>query len=394
MRRNRIIYIVVVLGLLVLSITYQSRVASVLLTASLLYPLAAVPAVLICSRLAQVGFSDGQDDRRTGTIRLVRSKGERFDIWIYIRSRSVLPFAPIELECNLPDRDSGLFSAKRVYASVPPFGSCRISVPAMHRYRGAYIAQVSRISMYDPLRVIRIRRRISADATLIFLPRRLEIGEIDGAAHGENSASVVSLLSGEREDFSHVREYLTGDIMQLVHWKLTAKQDELMIKQFDETTECRNAVLCDYRFEGDMSSIMRRSDAVIEAAAALALSSARAGVECTVDLGEWSGEHRTEIKDMADFERLFSLLAVLPSKLDVMDFTELVGGYIRSGYSTLFLVTSSLTEQVIALADLAAENFGGQVALVWLSLGARSDLEVQAQERSFVFLPVYDKMEI
>lgn len=394
MRRNRIIYIAVVLGFLVFSITYQSRAASVLLVASLLYPLISLPVVLICSRLAQVNFYDGKQSRQTGAVRLVKSKGEQFDIWIYIRSRAVLPFAPIELECNLPDRDTGLFSAKRVYASVPPLGSCRISVPVMHRYRGAYAAQVSRISLYDPLRVVRIRHKISAEATLIFLPRRLDIGDIEGGIPGENSTSALSLLSGEKEDFSHVREYMMGDIMQLVHWKLTAKQDELMVKQFDAATECRNAVLCDYSFEGTLDSVMRQSDAVIEAAVALAMTSAKAGVECTVDLGTYSGEHRSKIKDMADFERFFSLMAVIPSKLDVMEFSELVGGYCRSGYSTLFLVTSNLTEQVIALADLAAEGFGGQVALVWLSLGNRSPLEAQAQEKGFVFLPVYGNMEI
>lgn len=100
----------------------------------------------------------------------------------------------------------------------------------MHRYRGSYAAEISRISVFDPLRIICISRKISSEETLIFLPRRVDIGELPAEAHSENSSNPAPLLQGEREDFSTFAKYRPGDIMQLVHWKLTAKLDDLMIK--------------------------------------------------------------------------------------------------------------------------------------------------------------------
>lgn len=405
MRRNRLIYIVLVIALLAFSAVYKSQISAVLLTAALCYPVLALICVLISSRLSDVGFVDCDEenaqDRKSAPVknstRIVRQKGETFDLWIYVRSKTILPYAPVELMCNLPDRDTGFFTSKRIFASVPPLGRCRISVPAMHRYRGAYVAEISRAAFYDPLRIIRISRNMSGEATMIFLPRKLDLGELIADAPGENSSTPLSLYKGEREDFSHVREYAAGDILQLVHWKLTAKQDELMIKQYDETTERRAMILCDYRFEGaDSGSSMKLADAVIEAAVAIALSAVKAGVDVQTDFGAISGEYRSEIKDMADFERFYNLTAIIPSRLEVMEFRQLVAESLRKGdmiggCSVIFLITSRLTEEHIATAEAAAEGFRGLVVLVNVTPGTDPQLEEEAAQQRFEYLPIREQ---
>lgn len=381
MRRNRTLYIIMALAFLVFSMVYQSRIASVLLIASLCYPVLAALAALAASRFAEVGFVEN---------RSVHSKGEEFELWIYVRGKSPIPYAPVELQCNLPDRDTGLFSIKRIYAAVPPLGRCRVAVTAMHRYRGSYIAEISRLSVFDPLRIIRITRKITSEATLIFLPRRIDIGELSSEAHSENSANPAPLLKGEREEFSHVRDYRPGDIMQLVHWKLTAKLDELMIKQYDEETERKTCILCDYCFDGasDPGAAMKQADAVIEAAVAFTLSAVKSGCGAVVDLGSGSPELRSFVKDMPDFERFYNLMAVIPARMEVMDFSAMAAQAVRSGASTILLITCRLTEETILTAESAAESFQGEVALIWLSLGTRSPLESEAEGKRFLFVPV------
>lgn len=380
MRRNRILYVMTALAFLAFSMIYQSRIASVLLIASLCYPVLAALAAFIASITVQVGFVEN---------RSVHSKGEEFELWIYVRGRSPIPYAPVELQCNLPDRDSGLFSIKRIYAAVPPFGRCRVSVTAMHCYRGSYIAEINRLSVFDPLRIIRISRRISSEATLVFLPRRIDLGELASEAHSENSANPAPLLKGEREEFSHVRDYRPGDIMQLVHWKLTAKQDELMIKQYDEETERKTYILCDYSFDSADSGVsMKQADAVIEAAIAFTLSAVKTGCGAVVDLGGGAPELRSFIKDMPDFERFYNLMAVIPARLEVMELSELAAQAVRSGAATVLIITCRLTEEIIMTAQAAAEGFRGEVALIWLSLGTHSPLENETEGKQFLFLPI------
>ncbi len=386
MRRNRFLYILLPLAFLAFSIIYQSRIASVLLIASLCYPVLAALAAFAASRFAEAGFVEN---------RSVHSKGEEFELWIYVRGKLPLPYVPVELYCNLPDKDTGLFSKKRLYAAVPPLGRCRISVPAMHRYRGSYIAEITTMSVFDPLRIICITRRISNETTLIFMPRKIDIGELSSDAHSENSARPMPLLKGEREDFSHVRDYRPGDIMQLVHWKLTAKQDELMIKQYDEQTERKTCILCDYCFDRTIppDTVMKQADAVIEAAIAFTLSSVRSGCGTVVDFGAGTPELCSVVKDMADFERFYNLMAVLPPRLDVMPLAAMTAQAVRSGASTLMMITCRLTEEIIIEAESAAESFQGEVALIWLSLNASSPLEAEAEGKRFLFVPIRGELK-
>lgn len=380
MRRNRILYIIMALAFLVFSIVYQSRISAVLLIAAAVYPVIAALCAFIASRTAEAGFIEKRE---------VHPKETDIEIWLYVRSRSILPLAPVELQCNLPDRDTGLFCAKRVYAAVPPFGKCRISVSAMHLYRGSYVAEISRISVFDPLRIICVSRKISSEETLVFLPRRLDIGELPAEARGENSSNPAPLLQGEREDFSHVREYRPGDIMQLVHWKLTAKLDDLMIKQYDEATEHKTAVVCDYTFEGATpGAVMKQADAVIEAAIAFAQAAVKSGDGALVDFGAYQQEFRSVIRDMGDFESFYDMMSVLPAKLEVMDINDTLRAACRSGTAAVLLITCRLTDDTILAAQTAAENFHGEVALVWLSRGTHSELESQAEGKRFLFIPI------
>ncbi len=396
MSRNRLIYTALAAALLIFSAAYQSRIASVLLTAVLCYPAAAAVCVLICSRLTDVSFSESfpKNNGVRSAPRTIRQKGEVYDLWIYVRCRSIFPCVPIELQCSLPDRDTGLFAAKRIYTSVPPMGSFRLPVSVMHRYRGAYAAQISRAAFFDPLRIIRISRTINSEAALIFLPRRLDLGELIAQAPGEESTEPSLLLKGERDDFSHVREYMQGDIMQLVHWKLTAKLDDIMIKQYDRSSERRAAILCDYNTEAaDTGTVMKLADLIIETAIAISLASVKSGVVSRVDFGDIAGEYRSDIRDMSDFERFYDLAAVMPLHIRTMELGQLIASGLP-GASVVFLITSRLSEELISQAAAAAENFCGVFVVANAGQGTPPELEEKAREQRFTYLPIKEKAAV
>ena len=56
-------------------------------------------------------------------------------------------------------------------------------------------------------------------------------------------------------------------------------------------------------------------------------------------------------------------------------------------------LTCRLTEDNIFAAETAAEYFHGEVALVWLSMGAHSELEAQAENKKFMFVPIRGELD-
>lgn len=359
MRRNRTIYLLAAAACLVFSIAYKSRISAVLLCAVAGYFVIALLLTFANLLFIKAGFSEERG---------VYEKNTPFEVSLFIANRFIAGCAPVELICTIPDRDTGTFSGKRIYASLPPLGKCRISITCMHKFRGSYTARIERIAVCDPLRIIRLSRRLNAEMTQVFLPRKIELGSLFPAVSGERTAAVMKLLSGEKEEFSHVREYKDGDTIQLVHWKLTAKNDELMMKQFEEAAERRALILCDFGFDSSGNGLLMRADGVIETAIAFAMSAADAGIRTTVDFGAADGGFVSEIRDRAGFDRFYELMSVLPAKLEVCGFTEMIRAGAMSGASMVFMITSRLTEEVISAAEQLAEISGCIAVLAFVNI--------------------------
>lgn len=359
MAKNRILYFLTVVGCVIFSMAYTSKISEVLLFAVLLYPVIAVIFTLALMAGVKADFSER---------RVVTEKNEPFNIEITLKNRSILPAVPVEVYCHIPDREVGLFADKRVFASVSPLGSASLSIGCVHKYRGSFTCRVYSLSFVDPLRIIRLTKKQKQVMTTIFLPRKLALADILTTYAGEQSFSPKKPISSEREDFSHVRGYREGDIMQLVHWKLTAKQDELMIKQFDSVNDVHAAVLCDFNNYPGECNLMLRSDTIIETALAFVREAVNKGIYCSVETGELSLHEPVSVYDEPTFGSFFELMSVIPAKLSVADFAYTIDNVDLESTSAVIMITTELSDELLARAKAAARQTAVFYAYINLSL--------------------------
>lgn len=376
MARNRVLYILIAVGSVIFSMAYTSKISALLLFAVLLYPVIASVFALTLLLSVKAEFT---------ARRVVIDKNEPFDVSITIRNRSLLPGVPVEVYCHIPDREIGLFADKRVFASVSPMGKARLSIGCVHKYRGSFNCQIHSLSFVDPLRIVRLTKKQNGTLPIVFLPRKLPLADILSTSAGEQSFSPKKPITSEREDFSHVRGYRSGDIMQLVHWKLTAKQDELMIKQFDSVNDVRAAVLCDFNVYPGECNIMLRSDTVIETALAFVREAINKGIYCCVETGEFSRRDPVYVYDIPTFNRFFELMSVIPAKLDVADFIYTLDNVDIESTSAVIIITTELSEELLARAKAAARQTAVFYAYINLSL---KELPDDFSEEQLVFLNI------
>jgi len=374
--RYRVTYAVFLLGCLIFSVAYQSRITSVLLIVAAAYPVVALVLTVISLFMLRIGF----DEKRA-----VYEKCEQFELPVRISNNFLFPYAPAELDCIIPDSETGLFLRKQIYASVAPLKRMRIFVPCMHRYRGSYSAKIRKLSVYDPLRLIRISRKLDIEMQLVFMPRKITLDKLGLVFGGERGAEPEQRMMGEKENFSHVREYVQGDVVQLVHWKLTAKLDELMIKQYDSQDDRRSVILCNFgRYNATPSAVMRQSDAVTETAVAVAMSAVNAGIKAFADTGALS-DITCDIADSGGFRRFFDIMSVLPHDVAVLDFPELVDKYSVGNAAVLFLITPVVSDAILEAAQRASERMKGAVVLIYANCTGKQESIPEAGERTFIF---------
>lgn len=375
MAKNRLFYFLFFLACLVFSAAYQSRISAVLLAVAILYPVIAAVFTVIGLFTLRTGFVDE---------RLVHEKNEIFELGIYLNNNFLLPYAPAELECVIPDNDAGLFLKKQVFVCVAPLKKMRIFVPCMHKYRGAFDARISRITVYDPLKIIRFSRRTDSKMQLVFVPRKIAVEKLSEIYTGKHGTVAEQRSTGEKEDFSHVREYAMGDIFQMIHWKLTAKHDELMVKQYDTNEERRAVVLCNFSHgTATPSGILKQSDAVVETAVSISMSLMRSGVKTIVDTGTVEAG-QCEISDKASFEQFYEKMSVLPLKLAALDINQQIAKYLSYDMAALFVITPVLNEGIMSSAQAAGEMLGGAAVMIYTNCTGKS-IRLPVDDRRFIF---------
>lgn len=374
MVKNRIIYALLAAACLAFSIAYTSKISAVLLIMVLLYPIAAALATVL--QLISV-FADFDSEQ------LVFDKNTRFEFFVNVTNYSIFPCVPAELVCEFPDIDTGRFNEKHVFVSLSPFGSAKLAVEGRHLYRGCYNCTIRKISAVDPLRIIRLSKKVDKSCQMVFLPRKIELRDIVSSSVGEQSFSRPNPITSEKEDFSHVREYRDGDIIQLVHWKLTAKQDELMIKQFDSINDRRALILCDMSCkEGD---VLLTADTKIETAISFVKALLDTGVGVSADFGIASESGVINVRNMIDFEQFFRLMSVLPAQNGREDLPSLIDSADKSTAAVLVIITSSLSEEVVLRARALGEYCA--VYLAYVNLLSKQ-VDNSLYEDNFLFLNI------
>ena len=127
-------------------------------------------------------------------------------------------------------------------------------------------------------------------------------------------------IGEDRTIISHIRDYMEGDNINSVHWKLSSKKDDLIVKVYDHPNDNNIMIIADMQaHEFEDSELWEDSgDAVVEASLALALKCVYEGKSCVL---YWYDTLQScivwyEISTLAEFNTAFSHLAVSQVSFD------------------------------------------------------------------------------
>lgn len=118
---------------------------------------------------------------------------------------------------------------------VPAEGSASLTLSAPARQRGWLPATVFSVSTDFPLGLFHAWTWAELDMAALVYPSPAARGEPPPASAG-GSGSSAGAASGQ-DEFAGLRGYQAGDTLRSIHWKSLPKTQQLMVKQFSDTTE-------------------------------------------------------------------------------------------------------------------------------------------------------------
>lgn len=233
MKLNRILY----LSLLIITFTfvyyYGGKVPNMFFYTVLVLPIVSFTYMLIGYFMLKYEQSLDND---------LIFKGDKVTFTVNITNRSffILPYISISL---LNDKGGVIQKHKINNISLQPFSKREVSVDYIYKYRGDFKLGVSTIEVQDFLGIFKFTLKNKNPLYITVYPQIIDIDEfyLSSGYLSDN----VSSIGGGQEDISTIEEinkYNYGDSLRKIHWKLTAKTNELMIREYEKIGS-RSAIL-------------------------------------------------------------------------------------------------------------------------------------------------------
>lgn len=141
-----------------------------------------------------------------------------------------------------------MLNGKLIFAQVPARQSRTGRYQARFVQRGRYRLGPTRIVSRFPLGIVERGRQMETYDDLLVYPR---IGHIAAwwkrrISDGQESSRTAQGRSGAHQDeFHRIREYRPGDELRSIHWKTTARRNELMVREYRQNRDRRLLLILD-----------------------------------------------------------------------------------------------------------------------------------------------------
>ncbi|ABN52287.1 MAG TPA: DUF58 domain-containing protein [Hungateiclostridium thermocellum] len=336
MQRNRILYSFLYVLSLIFIYFYGGKIPYMLFYTVLLLPFVSIAITSI----AFVRFKYVQDIDKRSVV-----KGEEINYTLSIHNEDFFLYPYIKI--NFFNNDT-IFSNQfePQCFSLLPFKKKTFSYKLCCKYRGDFFVGVKSIEFEDYLGIVKFVHEPISIKEITVYPRLIKL---DSLKLKTDYLSESHALSNSRFEntltFSDVRKYTYGDSMKKIHWKLSSKMNELLVKNFEGSSHASSAILLDLKKSNrsfEENSIIE--DMLIEASIAVIYYCLVNWIPINFIYYNSKGFNTIEAKNALEFKEIYEILSGIKFE-NTMDIKDVLNIYVKNSVlkkTSILLFTSNL----------------------------------------------------
>jgi hypothetical protein len=303
-------------------------------------------------------------------VRARANRGDTLMTVFTVKHASLLPVASVRICVNVPSYYSPM---QEISVSTPPFAERSFRHMIQCPHRGVYEAGVTKISARDMFGFFCVSRKPGMKLIRMeVLPQIRHAAEMK-LRSVDMGPEFMARASEDAASPSDVRAWQDGDSLKKVHWKLSMRRREIMVRTYEESARPDTLIIPDLSEITAMKDHrLTVEDCICESCLAVAKAQLEAGYPVQMPLtslkpAEIQGRYASDLPAFADallrvkFDRPFAYEKVL---MQMMQRMQRTGGAV--------LCTSKLTMKTADLA-MRMQRSGVQVKLVWVSDDPRDE---------------------
>ncbi|MDO5382350.1 MAG: DUF58 domain-containing protein [Eubacteriales bacterium] len=237
---NRLIYILVLIGDIAAYAITSSGSFLIIAIILLLIPILSIIYISIMHNKSEISIN---------CTNITQIRGERLEQIITVNNNSRLPIVNLSFSIGIRYEINGVVDIKHKRVSVAGYDKLVIREKFKLEYVGKIESVVINTMLTDPLNLFRIRLREVKGREQIVMPVSAEFDYYslnDYRQEIKESSEYSKKRKGnDPSEVFDYREYENGDSLNRVHWKLTAKSDNIMVKEFSQPIKSPNIFLVD-----------------------------------------------------------------------------------------------------------------------------------------------------
>ncbi|HVV18922.1 MAG TPA: DUF58 domain-containing protein [Pseudonocardiaceae bacterium] len=172
--------------------------------------------------------------------------GEDSNVVLEVHAHGHVPSGGLLLEDGVPYTLGG--RPRFVVERLRRRGTARLGYRVHPTMRGVHQLGPLRARITDPFGLAEFERELAGTNRIVVVPRTVPLVALPGGSGtGVGDDGSVRLRSGQGEDDAVVRQYRQGDDLRRVHWRSTARRDELMVRVEERPWRGGTTVLLDRR---------------------------------------------------------------------------------------------------------------------------------------------------
>ncbi len=352
MKANRILYLVVILLVLAFFYFFEGRIVYLALYAVLLLPVISGLLAFLCSFLVVLE----QSPSSTTII-----KAQDCDYTLRLVNRSLFSFTGVAVSFA---SDFIINPPAKQRVSIPRKAVGTMTVTISGRYKGSGDFGVDYLQFSDFLGLFSFKRRFGQRFRFVVKPRVVLTDSVPLFSNLLAKAYSNQLLfSEDYSEPSDVRRYANDDSFKKIHWKLSAKKNELMVKNYNSSAINSIIFFLDNSFVSaypDSKDRIILEDKIIESLVSMLnqLLAKRMPVQLIAHggLDEFIN---------SDFSKLYNLCSYLSFDY-TSSLTSLCSDFInnKSDPSNLVFITANM-DNIMVNTILRASTFGHNILLLY-----------------------------
>jgi uncharacterized protein (DUF58 family) len=355
---NWLIFAAAIIGSGVFATYYGGNISYALFYLSLLIPIIAFLYTLYVYFRFKI-------HQAIGTHQVI--KGEWINYSFVIANEDYITFRNVKVNF-LKDKSTIDLANKIMEFSLLPSESERMETRLKCNYRGEYFVGVDSIEVTDFLYLFRITYPILSKLKIVVYPRVVKLDRL-GIAPPQSDVKNPTRVSNmaEEELDTEVRKYNIGDSKKRIHWKASARMNELITRKYQHNPKAEIVLFMDLvTIKAEELKVVSTEDKIIESVLAIADFYALRNTPSQV-IYDMDGVKQVSIASREDFNAFYKACVRIRFQSEKA-ISEMIRTRLLYGNGGLFCVvaTASLSKELY-MATVQAAAGGNHVCVLFVS---------------------------